>query len=71
MQCKLELHDIGGTVDHGTAFGRIAFSCPREQVKFYFMDTLLLLLKMENVVIIHHFYPAYFITFPSCLTSKP
>uniref|UniRef100_UPI003AACC97F glyoxalase domain-containing protein 4 isoform X2 n=1 Tax=Centroberyx gerrardi TaxID=166262 RepID=UPI003AACC97F len=30
-QCKLELHDVGGTVDHGTAFGRIAFSCPREQ----------------------------------------
>ncbi|XP_070761875.1 glyoxalase domain-containing protein 4 isoform X5 [Enoplosus armatus] len=30
-QCKLELHEIGGTVDHGTAFGRIAFSCPREQ----------------------------------------
>ncbi|XP_023870036.1 glyoxalase domain-containing protein 4 [Salvelinus sp. IW2-2015] len=31
-QCKLELHNIGGTVDHGTAFGRIAFSCPREQL---------------------------------------
>ncbi|KAJ8385067.1 hypothetical protein AAFF_G00195970 [Aldrovandia affinis] len=31
-QCKLELQDIGGTVDHGTAFGRIAFSCPREQL---------------------------------------
>lgn len=31
-QCKLELHDIGETVDHGTAFGRIAFSCPREQM---------------------------------------
>ncbi|MBN3304900.1 GLOD4 protein, partial [Amia calva] len=31
-QCKLELHDIGGPVDHGTAFGRIAFSCPREQL---------------------------------------
>ncbi|XP_010863622.1 glyoxalase domain-containing protein 4 [Esox lucius] len=31
-QCKLELHDIGVTVDHGTAFGRIAFSCPREQL---------------------------------------
>ncbi|XP_076002231.1 glyoxalase domain-containing protein 4 [Genypterus blacodes] len=30
--CKLELHHIGGTVDHGTAFGRIAFSCPREQL---------------------------------------
>ncbi|XP_075892458.1 glyoxalase domain-containing protein 4 isoform X2 [Nelusetta ayraudi] len=31
-QCKLELQDVGGTVDHGTAFGRIAFSCPREQL---------------------------------------
>uniref|UniRef100_A0A8C7LHX7 Glyoxalase domain-containing protein n=1 Tax=Oncorhynchus kisutch TaxID=8019 RepID=A0A8C7LHX7_ONCKI len=29
--CKLELHNIVGTVDHVTAFGRIAFSCPREQ----------------------------------------
>ncbi|KAH9495932.1 Glyoxalase domain-containing protein 4 [Bulinus truncatus] len=27
-QCKLELIDIGQIVDHGTAFGRIAFSCP-------------------------------------------
>lgn len=31
-QCKLELHNIVGTVDHGTAFGCIAFSCPREQL---------------------------------------
>ncbi|XP_048836681.1 glyoxalase domain-containing protein 4 isoform X1 [Brienomyrus brachyistius] len=31
-QCKLELCDIGGPVDHGTAFGRIAFSCPRTQL---------------------------------------
>ncbi|KAJ7995575.1 hypothetical protein DPEC_G00246010 [Dallia pectoralis] len=31
-QCKLELHDIGVTVDHGTAFGRIAFSCPCDQL---------------------------------------
>ncbi|KAL7831638.1 hypothetical protein AOLI_G00291860 [Acnodon oligacanthus] len=31
-QCKLELQDIGAAVDHGTAFGRIAFSCPREQL---------------------------------------
>ncbi|KAK3560684.1 hypothetical protein QTP86_014540 [Hemibagrus guttatus] len=30
-QCKLELQDIRAPVDHGTAFGRIAFSCPREQ----------------------------------------
>ncbi|XP_059162273.1 glyoxalase domain-containing protein 4-like [Physella acuta] len=27
-QCKLELVDIEKPVDHGTAFGRIAFSCP-------------------------------------------
>ncbi|XP_061136838.1 glyoxalase domain-containing protein 4 [Syngnathus typhle] len=31
-QCKLELRDINGTVNHGTAFGRIAFSCPRDQL---------------------------------------
>ncbi|KAJ8280797.1 hypothetical protein GJAV_G00059070 [Gymnothorax javanicus] len=31
-QCKLELQDVGGPVDHGTAFGRIAFSCPRQQL---------------------------------------
>lgn len=31
-QCKLELRDVGGSVDHGTAFGRIAFACPREQL---------------------------------------
>ncbi|XP_045172363.2 glyoxalase domain-containing protein 4-like [Mercenaria mercenaria] len=31
-QCKLELCDIGAEVDHGTAFGRIAFSCPREEL---------------------------------------
>ncbi|XP_072909325.1 glyoxalase domain-containing protein 4 isoform X1 [Hemitrygon akajei] len=31
-QCKLELQDIGGPVDHATAYGRIAFSCPREQL---------------------------------------
>lgn len=31
-QCKLELHDIGISVDHATAFGRIAFSCPREEL---------------------------------------
>lgn len=33
-KCKLELRDVGGAVDHGTAFGRIAFSCPQEQVKY-------------------------------------
>lgn len=31
-QCKLELRDVSGPVDHGTAFGRIAFSCPRDQL---------------------------------------
>uniref|UniRef100_A0A674ACD2 Glyoxalase domain containing 4 n=1 Tax=Salmo trutta TaxID=8032 RepID=A0A674ACD2_SALTR len=31
-QCKLELHNIVGTVDHGTAFGQIAFSFPCEQL---------------------------------------
>ncbi|XP_029026245.1 glyoxalase domain-containing protein 4 [Betta splendens] len=30
-QCKLELCEIG-PVNHGTAFGRIAFSCPRDQL---------------------------------------
>uniref|UniRef100_H3AEY3 Glyoxalase domain containing 4 n=1 Tax=Latimeria chalumnae TaxID=7897 RepID=H3AEY3_LATCH len=32
QQCRLQLQDIGGPVDHGTAFGRIAFSCPREEL---------------------------------------
>ena len=32
-QCKLELVDIGEEVDHATAFGRIAFACPRQQVR--------------------------------------
>ncbi|XP_075051146.1 glyoxalase domain-containing protein 4 [Mixophyes fleayi] len=31
-QCKLELKDIGGPVDHATAFGRIAFSCPKDEL---------------------------------------
>ncbi|XP_029467954.1 glyoxalase domain-containing protein 4 isoform X1 [Rhinatrema bivittatum] len=31
-QCKLELQDIGEAVDHRTAFGRIAFSCPKEEL---------------------------------------
>ncbi|KAM4794797.1 glyoxalase domain-containing protein 4 [Rhinophrynus dorsalis] len=31
-QCKLELQDIGGPVDHGTAFGRIAFACPKNEL---------------------------------------
>lgn len=48
LQCKLELHDVNGTVDHGTAFGRIAFACPRDQVKYYLMDASLYLLKLDN-----------------------
>lgn len=31
-QCRLELLDQGEPIDHKTAFGRVAFSCPREQV---------------------------------------
>ncbi|NP_001085671.1 glyoxalase domain containing 4 L homeolog [Xenopus laevis] len=31
-QCKLELQDIGGPVDHGTAYGRIAFACPKDEL---------------------------------------
>ena len=35
FQCKLELVDIGKEVDHAKAFGRIAFSCPSEQVRYF------------------------------------
>lgn len=31
-QAKLKLVEVGGEVDHKTAFGRIAISCPKEQV---------------------------------------
>ncbi|XP_055892718.1 glyoxalase domain-containing protein 4-like isoform X1 [Biomphalaria glabrata] len=31
-QCKLELIDVGENVDHATAFGRIAFSCPGDEL---------------------------------------
>ncbi|CAB4011698.1 Hypothetical predicted protein [Paramuricea clavata] len=31
-QCKLELVSLAQSVDHATAFGRIAFSCPRDQL---------------------------------------
>lgn len=31
-QCKLELIDIKGPVNHEKAFGRIAFSCPEDQL---------------------------------------
>eukprot|EP00794_Sanderia_malayensis_P014014 gene14014-15472_t len=27
-QCSLELHQLSGPIDHASAFGRIAFSCP-------------------------------------------
>lgn len=36
FQCKLELKMVGGPVDHGTAFGRIAFSCAKEEVTITF-----------------------------------
>lgn len=33
-QARLELKQVDtGKIDRGTAFGRIAFSCPREQVR--------------------------------------
>ena len=31
-KCKLELIHVGSPVDHATAFGRIAFSCPSDQL---------------------------------------
>ncbi|XP_071790805.1 glyoxalase domain-containing protein 4-like [Asterias amurensis] len=31
-QCKLELKAVGATIDRGTAYGRVAFSCPRDQL---------------------------------------
>lgn len=31
-KCKLELVYLGQPVNHATAFGRIAFSCPRDQL---------------------------------------
>uniref|UniRef100_H9GMU0 Glyoxalase domain containing 4 n=1 Tax=Anolis carolinensis TaxID=28377 RepID=H9GMU0_ANOCA len=42
-QCKLELQGIGQTVDHGSAFGRIAFSCPKKQ-----LPDIEALMKKEN-----------------------
>ena len=30
--CKLELVDVGGPVDRAKAFGRIAFSCPSNEL---------------------------------------
>ena len=32
-QCHLELVGVDGKIDHGTAFGRVAIACPKEQVK--------------------------------------
>lgn len=31
-KCKLELIGLGQPIDHATAFGRIAFACPRDQL---------------------------------------
>ena len=31
-QCKLELVNLTQCIDHGTGFGRIAFSCPRDEL---------------------------------------
>ncbi|NXG59176.1 GLOD4 protein, partial [Hemiprocne comata] len=42
-QCKLELKAVGGAVDHGTAFGRIAFSCAKEE-----LPNIEALMKKEN-----------------------
>ncbi|NXF60301.1 GLOD4 protein, partial [Ciccaba nigrolineata] len=42
-QCKLELKTVGGAVDHGTAFGRIAFSCAKEE-----LPDIEALMKKEN-----------------------
>ncbi|XP_065709451.1 glyoxalase domain-containing protein 4 [Patagioenas fasciata] len=42
-QCKLELKTVGGAVDHGTAFGRIAFSCPKDE-----LPNIETLMKKEN-----------------------
>ncbi|CAH2222690.1 Hypothetical predicted protein [Pelobates cultripes] len=42
-QCKLELQEIGGPVDHATAFGRIAFACPKEE-----LPNIEALMKKEN-----------------------
>ncbi|KAL8199059.1 UNVERIFIED_CONTAM: Glyoxalase domain-containing protein 4 [Gekko kuhli] len=49
-QCKLELRGIGQAMDHGTAFGRIAFSCPKEQL----LD-IEALMKKENQKILTPF----------------
>ncbi|XP_042686139.1 glyoxalase domain-containing protein 4 isoform X2 [Centrocercus urophasianus] len=43
LKCKLELKAVGGAVDHGTAFGRIAFSCAKEE-----LPSIEALMKKEN-----------------------
>lgn len=48
-QCQLKLITISQPVDHASAFGRIAFSCPRSQL----MD-LENLMKNENQKILKH-----------------
>jgi len=35
VQAKLELVKVDGEVDHAKAFGRIAFSCDRSEVRVY------------------------------------
>ncbi|NXP95399.1 GLOD4 protein, partial [Passerina amoena] len=42
-QCKLELRAVGGAVDHGTAFGRVAFSCAKDE-----LPSIEALMKKEN-----------------------
>ncbi|KAH0511477.1 Glyoxalase domain-containing protein 4 [Microtus ochrogaster] len=42
-QCKLELQGIKGAVDHAAAFGRIAFSCPQNE-----LSDIEALMKREN-----------------------
>lgn len=40
-QCKLELHDLGGTsINRGEAFGRLAFSCPTAELKGVFQHDI-------------------------------
>ncbi|NXT91567.1 GLOD4 protein, partial [Anhinga rufa] len=46
-QCKLELKTVGGAVDHGTAFGRIAFSCAKDEARIA-LPNIEALMKKEN-----------------------
>lgn len=47
LQCKLELKNIGEPVDHAEAFGRIAFSCPTNEVILY-SELSILSVRIEN-----------------------